>query len=212
MASSCVPHPGDLACHSGLSQLGFLSALAGLSTCGFLSIFVSSLGNWFRKAGFRWVFQTGSCQTSVPGQLSLATFRLPFPGFPEQVHRMVFRDLHPTALFHGELTPSRSAVPGDRHLKWCPRPQKGQTEKSLERLLPLSKHTLCFYSDSLTWTTGVACLDAALLVLVPAAPSHSYFPTLPSGRLTSSFTPLEAPRCSYGMCPLTYSFSGSVSS
>lgn len=54
-----------------------------------------------------------------PGQLCLATFRPPFPGFPGQVHGMVFRGLHPTALFHGQLTSSRSAVPGDScSLSW----------------------------------------------------------------------------------------------
>lgn len=81
-ASSCVPHPGDVACHSGLSQLGFLSTLAGLSTCGFLFSFLCPPCG----IGSVRLVSAGSSTLAVakplsPGQLSLATFRLPFPGF-----------------------------------------------------------------------------------------------------------------------------------
>lgn len=133
-----------------------------------------------------------------PGQLSLATFRLPFPVLSGQVHRTVFRNLHPSTPSHRELTPSRSAAPADRHLKWYLCPRKGQAEKLLECLLSLPKHALYFYSHSLTGTctTGVACSATTLPGLVPAAVSHSYYPCLSSTHLTTSFPSLKAPNYS----------------
>lgn len=63
------------------------------------------------------------------GQLSLVTFRLPFPVFSGPIHRKVFRDPLPTSTpSRSALTPSRSAAPTDRHWEWYPCPPKGEAE------------------------------------------------------------------------------------
>lgn len=130
-----------LGCHLSWKWLGWVSwalsqLLQDFPSVGSLLIFVSSLGNWFQPG----CLHTDNCQS--PGQLSLATLRLPFLVFSGQIHGKVFRDPHSSAPSHKALTPSSSAALTDRHLEWYPWPPKGEAEQLRERLLSLSRHTL----------------------------------------------------------------------